>query len=70
MIDSPTGIIPEELMYKERRGDVVMFIQRLLMPGHLKRDLLQSWAMTVRTRITQEEFKAVEQSGTHTATGN
>jgi hypothetical protein len=63
MTDSPTGIIPEELMYKEKRKQVRAWLIQQPLPGHIKRDLLFAWARTVYVRLGAREIAEVEASG-------
>lgn len=63
MTDSPTGIIPEELMYKEKRKEVRAWLIQQPLPGHMKRDLLFAWARTVYVRLGHNEVAEVEASG-------
>lgn len=62
-IDSPTGIIPETLMYRERRKQAIAYIVSLPLPGFLKRDLLFAWARTVRVKVLEREVIEVINSG-------
>ncbi len=41
---SPTGIIPEELLFPARRGAVMAFLINLPIEGDLKEELLIGWA--------------------------
>lgn len=63
MTDSPTGIIPEELMYPAQRKQVRLWLIQQPWPGHVKRDLLFAWARTVFVRLGQQEIADVEASG-------
>lgn len=63
MTDSPTGIIPEDLMYREKRKDVRAWLISQPFPAHMKRDLLFAWARTVVVRLSQSEIAEVEKSG-------
>jgi len=69
MTDSPTGIIPEELMYKEKRKQVRAWLIAQPLPGHIKRDLLFGWARTVYVRLSANEVTEVESSGLQTPQG-
>ncbi len=62
-MESPTGIIPETLMYPEKLKEVVGFLQAQALPGDFKRKVLQGWAVTVGIRIRERDYKAVEKSG-------
>lgn len=63
MTDSPTGIIPEELMYKERRKEVRAWLIAQPLPGYTKRNLLFAWARTVYVKLGHKEIAEVEASG-------
>lgn len=62
-MESPTGIIPENLMYPERKQDVVSFLIAQPLPGDFKRRLLEGWAITVGIRLRSRDFSLVEASG-------
>lgn len=63
MTDSPTGIIPEELMYPAKRKDVRAWLIAQPWPAHIKRDLFFAWARTVVVRLSEREVSEVEASG-------
>jgi hypothetical protein len=63
MTDSPTGIIPEYLMFREKRKDVRAWLISQPFPAHMKRDLLFAWARTVVIRLSASEVSEVENSG-------
>lgn len=63
MTDSPTGIIPEEYMYRNQRKNVIAWLITQPWPGHIKRDLLFGWARTVFVRMTEKEVQMVVDSG-------
>jgi predicted TIM-barrel enzyme len=62
-MESPTGIIPEALMYPERKKEVVAFLMAQPFPGDYKRRLLEGWAITVGIRCASRDYRAVENSG-------
>jgi hypothetical protein len=62
-VESPTGIIPEELMYREKKAEVVQFLLAQPLPGDLKRRLLEGWAITVGIRVRSRDFNLVHASG-------
>lgn len=62
-MESPTGIIPEELMHPEKRVEVVRFLQAQPYPSDFKRRLLEGWALTVGVRAPARDYRAVEKSG-------
>lgn len=63
MSDSPTGIIPEEYMYRNQRKNVIAWLITQPFPGHIKRDLIFAWARTVFVRMTANEVQRVVDSG-------
>ncbi len=63
-MESPTGIIPEELMFPARLGEVLDFLKRAPIKGRLKVELLMGWARTVGVKITGSQYNAVRFSGT------
>lgn len=60
---SPTGIIPESLMYPERLGEVMQLLKDTPGTGSWKREVLQGWARTVGTKISQGQYNAVYDTG-------
>jgi hypothetical protein len=59
---SPTGIIPEELMYPQRKKDVINFLIAQALPGNLKRRLLEGWCVTVGVRARPREYYLLDAS--------
>lgn len=62
-MESPTGIIPEELMYPSKLGDVMTFLKNAPIKGQRKLDLFLGWARTVGVRVQQSQRNAVMHSG-------
>ncbi len=62
-MESPTGIIPENLMYPEKKKQVIAFLIAQPLPGDLKRRLLEGWMITVGIRLRSRDFAAVQNSG-------
>jgi hypothetical protein len=60
---SPTGIIPEDLMYPQRKAEVVNFLIAQPLPGNLKRRLLEGWCVTVGVRARPREYYLLDISG-------
>lgn len=60
---SPTGIIPEELMYPAKLGDVMTFLKQATGTGSWKREVFQGWARTVGVKISGSQQNAVYQTG-------
>lgn len=60
---SPTGIIPEELMYPSKLGEVMAFLKTTVGTSTWKRDVFQGWARTVGVKISGSQQNAVFQTG-------
>lgn len=60
---STTGIIPENLMFPEKKKEVIAFLQAQAFPGQFKRRLLEGWQITVGIRLRARDFNMVEASG-------
>lgn len=60
---SPTGIVPEELMYPQKLGEVMTLLKSKVGTGDWKREVLQGWARCVGTKISQAQYRAVYQTG-------
>jgi hypothetical protein len=60
---SPTGIIPEELMYPQKVREVMQWISTTPGTGTWKRQLLQGWAKTVGVKITGPQLNVVYNTG-------
>jgi len=60
---SPTGILPEELMYPARLEDVIRFLEQLPIRGQKKEELLFGWARTVGVSISSGQRRRVRESG-------
>jgi len=59
---SPTGVIPELLMFPGKKREVVDFLKKLPLESRLKRNLLLGWAQTVGMRIEQSLYRELEES--------
>jgi hypothetical protein len=64
MAVSPTGIIPEQLMWPNRLADVLDFIGHLHADSDQKVDLLRGWAQTVGVNLSASQFNSVRFTGT------
>jgi hypothetical protein len=60
---SPTGIVPEELMYPEKLKDVMELLKAKTATGDWKREVLQGWARLVGVKISQAQYRAVFSTG-------
>jgi hypothetical protein len=59
---SPTGYIPEELMYPQRKQDVINFLIAQPWPGQMKRRILEGWCVCVGVRVRPREYYLVDAS--------
>lgn len=64
MTISPTGLIPETMMYGNRLADVMAFIGRLHVDGDTKADLFRGWAQTVGVKLSGSQINRVRETGT------
>jgi hypothetical protein len=62
-MESPTGLIPEELMFPAKWVEVVRFLQAQPWPSDLKREVLTGYAVTVGVKIPDRYKRAVGNSG-------
>lgn len=60
---SPTGIVPEELMYPQKLGEVMTLLKAKTATGDWKREVLQGWARLVGVKISQAQYRAVYHTG-------
>lgn len=60
---SPTGIIPEDMMFAARKADVIAFIQAAPAEADFKRKLLLGWAITVGVRLNKHDYEKVDRTG-------
>ncbi len=61
---SPTGIIPEELMFPAKLGDVIDLIQQIPVPGYYKVQLLFQWSRAIGVKLSASQLEAVRRTGT------
>lgn len=62
-MESTTGIIPEALMYPQKKREVISFLIAQPLPSWTKRTLLNGWCVTVGLRCTSADYHVVEVSG-------
>jgi hypothetical protein len=62
-MESTTGIIPEALMYPQKKRDVIAFLIAQPLPSWTKRTLLNGWSITVGIRCNAVDYHIVEVSG-------
>jgi hypothetical protein len=62
-MESTTGIIPEILMFPQKKKAVLNFLIAQPLPSWTKRKLLNCWCMTVGIRCRSWEYHLVEVSG-------
>lgn len=63
MAKSPTGIIPEELLFPGKRQDVMSYLINLPVEGDYKVDLLVGWAKAVGVTVNSSQRSTVRDSG-------
>lgn len=63
MAKSPTGIIPEELLFPAKRAAVMAYLINLPVDGDDKVDLLIGWAKAVGVTVNASQRDTVRQSG-------
>jgi hypothetical protein len=63
MSKSPTGIIPEELMFPAKRAEVMAFLALLPVHGDDKVDLLIGWARMVGVSVNSSTRRTVRETG-------
>ncbi len=63
MAISPTGILPEELMFPAKLNDVILFLEKIPIPGDQKDQIFFGWARTVGVKISGAQRARVRQSG-------
>jgi len=62
-MESPTGIIPEELMYPQKLGAVMELLKSLPGASNEKLDVLRGWAKEVGVKLSASQVDAVRESG-------
>lgn len=62
-MESTTGVIPETLMFPQKKKDVLNFLIAQPLPSWTKCRLLEGWCMTVGVRCRNWEYHQVEVSG-------
>ncbi len=60
---SPTGVIPEELMFPARLAEVIRFLENLAVAGQIKEQLLVGWSRTVGVKVSSGQLAKVRRSG-------
>ncbi len=66
MAESPTGIIPEELMAPKYTAAVMQFLGKLYVDSETKTDLFRGWAQEVGVQISASQVNRVRETGTDT----
>lgn len=59
---SPTGVLPEYLMFPNKKREVVDYLKKLPLETKLKQNLLLGWAQTVGMRIERKLYRELEES--------
>lgn len=63
MAKSPTGIIPEELLFPSKRAAVMAYLINLPVDGDDKVALLLGWARAVGVTVNSSQRSTVRDSG-------
>lgn len=63
-MESPTGIIPEELMYPQKKKEMLAWLLFFPLPSYTKQRLAEGWCMTVGCRLRKRDYHMLEVSGT------
>jgi len=61
---SPTGIIPEDMYYPRKSGEVLRWLAALPIPGDDKVNLLAGWALWVGCKFNASQIEKLRSSGT------
>lgn len=64
MAESPTGIIPEDLMYPGGLNKVMQILMSIPIPGDQKEAIFMGWARGVGVTVNSSQRAAVRDSGT------
>jgi hypothetical protein len=62
-MESPTGIIPEELMYPQKLGEVMLLLQSTPGGSNEKLAVFRGWAHTVGVKLSASQVNAVARTG-------
>jgi len=60
---SPTGVIPEALMFPQKLAEVEALLIALPVPGDVKEELLFGWARVVGVKLRESLRRKVRESG-------
>ena len=60
---SPTGIIPEELMFQSKKSEVIAWLIQIPIESKLKRELFLGWAITVGVKLNRADYAKVTPTG-------
>lgn len=59
-MSSPVGIIPEELLRREKREEMIQYLRRLPIPVRRRKQLARGWAMELGVALTAQEIQSLE----------
>jgi hypothetical protein len=62
-MESPTGIIPEELMYPQKLAEVMELLQNTPGGSHEKLAVFYGWAKTVGVKLSPAQRNNVARTG-------
>ncbi len=60
---SPTGILPESLMFPAKLAEVMDFLIKLPIPGEEKERIFFGWAKTVGVKVSGSMYRKLRASG-------
>jgi len=63
MPESPTGIIPEAMMYQNKKAEVIEWLRQVPLESKRKRELLLGWAITVGVKLNRADYAKVTPTG-------
>lgn len=62
-MESPTGIIPESMMYPQKLGEVMQRLKDLPASSDEKMNVFMGWAKEVGVKLSASQKDAVRESG-------
>jgi hypothetical protein len=62
-MESPTGIIPESMMYPQKLREVMLLLQSTPGNSNEKLSVFIGWAMTVGVKLSASQREAVASTG-------
>lgn len=56
----PTGLLPEELWYPQKKREVIAFLRAQPAPANVRRDWLYGWALWVGIALQSRDYRDVQ----------